>query len=85
EVVLWAQDLLKELGVKQTIETTLFCDNQSTLKAIENNGNSERLRNYAKVIRYIAEYVDAGKAGYQAPSTYWNAFSRDGITSRLRC
>ncbi|KAE9029193.1 Retrovirus-related Pol polyprotein from transposon TNT 1-94 [Phytophthora rubi] len=61
EVVLWAQDLLKELGVKQTIETTLFCDNQSTLKAIEINGNSDRLRNYAKVIRYVADHVDAGK------------------------
>ncbi|KAJ8571802.1 hypothetical protein ON010_g5031 [Phytophthora cinnamomi] len=61
KVVLCTQDLLKGLGVKQTIETTLFCDNQSTLTAIANNGNSDRLRNYAKVIRYIAVHVDAGR------------------------
>lgn len=37
----WAQKMLKELGIKQQAVATLYCDNQSTIKEVENNGNSQ--------------------------------------------
>ncbi|POM70458.1 Putative retroelement [Phytophthora palmivora] len=70
ELMAWTQNLLNELRINGTVETTVFCDNQSALKTIEYNGNSERLRNYAKVIRYIAEHVEKGRLQMQyVPTT----------------
>ncbi|KAE9286766.1 hypothetical protein PR003_g26230 [Phytophthora rubi] len=57
----WAQKLLKELGVNQEVQATLFCDNQSTIKEVANNGNSQNQKHLANETRSIAEWVDRGR------------------------
>ncbi|GMF15573.1 unnamed protein product [Phytophthora fragariaefolia] len=53
--------MLKELGIKQQAVPTLLCDNQSTIKEVENNGNSQEQKHLAKKTRSIAEWVDRNR------------------------
>ncbi|POM58564.1 putative transposable element [Phytophthora palmivora] len=57
----WAQKMLRNLGIEQHKEATLYCDNQSTIKEVENNGNSQELKHLAKKTRSVAEWVDRGR------------------------
>ncbi|POM63401.1 LOW QUALITY PROTEIN: Polyprotein [Phytophthora palmivora] len=59
----WAQKMLRNLGIEQHKEATLYCDNQSTIKEVENNGNSQELKHLAKKTRSVAEWVDRGRLG----------------------
>ncbi|POM66921.1 Hypothetical protein PHPALM_17148 [Phytophthora palmivora] len=51
------------LGVQklQLKGATLYCDNQRTIKEVENNGNSKELIHLAKKTRFVAEWVDHGR------------------------
>ncbi|POM69565.1 Integrase catalytic core protein [Phytophthora palmivora] len=55
----WAQKMLRNLGIEQHKEAT--SDNQSIIKEVENNGNSQELKHLAKKTRSVAEWVDRGR------------------------
>jgi hypothetical protein len=59
-MVVWARELLLELGYgKKDLQVPIYCDNQSTIAVVENNGNTSRVRHMAKHARFINEYVQA--------------------------
>ncbi|POM62864.1 hypothetical protein PHPALM_27925 [Phytophthora palmivora] len=68
----WAQKMLRDLGIKQQPMATLYCDNQSTIKEIENNGNSQVQKHLAKKPRSNAERVGRGRLEIQYVSTTSN-------------
>ena len=55
--VLWAQNLLTELGFISTIPTTLYQDNKSTIRLISHKGNSGRTKHIALRFNMIREAV----------------------------
>ncbi|POM77698.1 putative transposable element [Phytophthora palmivora] len=66
----WAQKMLLDLGIKQQPMATLYCDNQSTIKEIENNGNSQEHKHLAKKTLSIAEWMGRGRLEIQyVPTT----------------
>ncbi|KAE8987513.1 hypothetical protein PR002_g22021 [Phytophthora rubi] len=57
-MVVWARGLLLELGYgEQGLEVPVYCDNQSTIAVVVNNGNTSRVRHMAKHARFVNEYV----------------------------
>jgi hypothetical protein len=60
KMVVWARELLLELGYgKKELQVPVYCDNQSTIAVVENNGNTSRVRHMAKHARFINEYIQA--------------------------
>jgi len=60
KMVVWARELLLELGYgKKDLQVPVYCDNQSTIAVVENNGNTSRVRHMAKHARFINEYIQA--------------------------
>ena len=55
--VLWAQNLLIELGYLSAVPTTLFQDNKSTIRLISHKGNSGRTKHIALRYNMIREAV----------------------------
>ena len=55
--VLWAQNLLTELGYLSAISTTLYQDNKSTIRLISHKGNSGRTKHIALRYNMIREAV----------------------------
>ncbi|POM77640.1 putative transposable element [Phytophthora palmivora] len=56
----WVQKLLRDIKMPQQTDATLFCDNQSTIHEVKNNGNSQNQKHLAKKTRSIAEWVERG-------------------------
>ncbi|KAE8951859.1 hypothetical protein PR002_g32838 [Phytophthora rubi] len=51
--------MVKELGFGDPYpQVPVYCDNQSTIAVVANNGNTSRVRHMAKHARFINEYVD---------------------------
>lgn len=58
-MVTWARELVKELGFGDPYpQVPVYCDNQTTIAVVANNGNTSRVRHMAKHARFINEYVD---------------------------
>ena len=55
--VLWAQNLLNELGYSQYVPATMFQDNQSTIRLILHKGNAGRTKHIALRYNMIRECV----------------------------
>ncbi|KAG3110541.1 hypothetical protein PI124_g10382 [Phytophthora idaei] len=53
--------MLNDPGIPQQNMATLYCDNQSIIKEVGNNRNSQELKQLAKKTRSIAEWVDRGR------------------------
>lgn len=55
--ILWAQNVLTELGFIESVPTTLYQDNQSTIRLILHKGNSGRTKHIALRYNMIRECV----------------------------
>ena len=55
--ILWAQNLLSELGFPLSISTTLYQDNQSTIRLILHKGSSGRTKHIALRFNMIRDCV----------------------------
>ena len=55
--ILWAQNLLTELGYSTAINTTLYQDNQSTIRLIMHKGSSGRTKHIALRFNMIRDCV----------------------------
>jgi hypothetical protein len=55
--VLWAQNVLRELGYPEYVPSTMFQDNQSTIRLILHKGNAGRTKHIALRYNMIRECV----------------------------
>ena len=79
--VLWAHNLLTELGYLSAIPTTLFQDNKSTIRLISHKGNSGRTKHIALRFNMIREAVKNNNISIEyLPSERMNA---DTLTKPL--
>ena len=79
--VLWAQNLLTELGYLSAIPTTLYQDNKSTIRLISHKGNSGRTKHIALRYNMIREAVRSNSISIEyLPSEQMTA---DALTKPL--
>lgn len=55
--VLWTRSLLEELGVRQEKSTTIYNDNQSTLKLVNNDDACRRTKHMAVKVHFVRDEV----------------------------
>jgi hypothetical protein len=63
--ILWAQNLLQELGFPLAIPTTLYQDNQSTIRLIMHKGSSGRTKHIALRFNMIRDCVKNNQIGIE--------------------
>lgn len=57
--VMWTRSLLEEINEKQEKPTTIFCDNQSTLKLVNNDEACRRTKHMAVKVHFVKDEIDS--------------------------
>ena len=58
--LLWIKEFLKELGMKESKPSTLYCDNQTTTEIIKGNAKSKKTRHVNAKYYFVKEHCSNG-------------------------
>jgi hypothetical protein len=81
KLIMWARNLLEELGFPQHGPTTLYQDNISTMRIINHKGNAGRMRHIGLRYNFVREQVQLGNITVCYLST--DMMTADALTKPL--